>query len=97
MTLHSSLDNEIRFDNHGGARGHTTRRTTRELAQRMSGSDEILLLWHSESDHVEIHIRDVATGVGFRLEVPAASAIDAFYHPYAYAASRQRSAYRHAA
>lgn len=65
--------------------------TTRELAQRLSGTDEILLLWHPDSDRVEISIRDMATGVGFQLEVTASCAIDAFYHPYAYAASREHS------
>ena len=59
--------------------------TTRELAQRLSGSDEILLLWNPRDGHVEVSVRDVATGVGFNLEVARASALDAFHHPYAYA------------
>ena len=60
---------------------------TRELAQRRSGSVEVLLLWHPESDRVELSVRDVATGSGFRLEVAPSNAMDAFHHPYAYAAS----------
>ena len=60
----------------------------RELAQRQSGSDEVLLLWHPDSERVELAVRDVETGAGFQLEVPPASAVDAFYHPYAYAAWR---------
>jgi hypothetical protein len=32
-------------------------------------------------------VRDVATGAGFRLEVAPGNAMDAFDHPYAYAAS----------
>jgi hypothetical protein len=59
----------------------------RELAQRLSGSDEILLLWRPRCERVEISVRDVATGVGFHLEVAPGSALDAFHHPYAYAAS----------
>jgi hypothetical protein len=65
--------------------------TTRELAQRTSGTDEILLLWHPENDRVEISIRDLATGAGFQVEVTPGCAIDAFYHPYAYAASSEHS------
>jgi hypothetical protein len=63
----------------------------RELAQRLSGTDEVLLLWHPESERVELSVRDVATGAGFHLEVAAGSAIDAFYHPYAYLARCENS------
>ena len=66
----------------------STTATTRELARRLSGTDEILLLWHPESKRIEISIRDIATGVGFHLEVDPDRAIDAFYHPFAYASSR---------
>jgi hypothetical protein len=60
----------------------------RELAQRLSGSDEVLLVWHPEVDRVEVSVRDVVTGAGFHIEVAPDKAIDAFYHPYAYAAAR---------
>ena len=59
----------------------------RELAQRLSGADEVLLLWQPEFDRVEFSVRDAITGAGFRIEVAPASAIDAFNHPYAYAAA----------
>jgi hypothetical protein len=62
--------------------------SARELAQRRSGTDEVLLFWHPESERVELCVRDVATGAGFHLDVPPASAVDAFYHPYAYEAWR---------
>jgi hypothetical protein len=58
----------------------------RELAQRLSDTDEVLLLWYPDDERVEIFVRDVATGAGFHLEIPPGRAIDAFYHPYAYAA-----------
>jgi hypothetical protein len=35
-------------------------------------------------------VRDVATGVGFNLEVAPDSALDAFHHPHAYAATLGR-------
>jgi hypothetical protein len=61
--------------------------SVRELAQRVSGGDEVLLLWHPESDRVEVSVRDLATGLGFNVDVAPDTAIDAFYHPYAYLAS----------
>jgi len=65
--------------------------SVRELAQRLSGTDEVLLLWHPLSKRVELAVRDVATGAGFHLAVAPSRAIDAFYHPYAYAAWREDS------
>jgi hypothetical protein len=65
----------------------------RELAQRRSGTDEVLLLWHPENGRVELSVRDLATGTGFRMEVAPDDALDAFHHPYAYAA-RRKSSYR---
>ena len=66
-------------------------RPARELAQRLSGTDEVLLLWHPESERVELSIRDLATGTALHLEVAPASAMDAFYHPYVYVASRKNA------
>jgi hypothetical protein len=59
---------------------------TRELAQRLSGGIEVLLLWHPGVEWVEVAVRDSRTGVEFQLDVPPADALDAYYHPYAYAA-----------
>jgi hypothetical protein len=80
--------------NHDGpwpAMGERVSAPTRELAQRLSGTVEVLLLWHREIDRVGLSVRDVSTGKGFHLEVAPANAIDAFYHPYAYAARRENS------
>jgi hypothetical protein len=66
----------------------TQHKPGRELAQRRSGTDEVLLLWDPESDRVELDVRDRVTGTGFRVEVAAGDAIDAFYHPHAYASAR---------
>jgi hypothetical protein len=35
---------------------------------------------------VELSVRDSTTGAGFLIEVAPGNALDAFYHPYAYAA-----------
>ena len=63
----------------------------RELAQRMSGTVEVLLLWDPELQRVELSVGDSATGGGFYVEVAPGDAIDAFYHPYAYAARSENS------
>jgi hypothetical protein len=65
----------------------------RELAQRQSGTLEVLLLWHAQIDVVELSVRDVATGGGFQTEIEPDRAIDAFYHPYVYA-PENKSSYR---
>jgi len=73
------------------AAGERTRAPVRELAQRLSGADEVLLLWHPESDRVELAVRNLATGAGCQIDVAPANAIDAFYHPFAYAGRCERS------
>jgi hypothetical protein len=64
------------------------RNATRELAQRLSGTDEVLLLWRPDIDRVELSVSDVTTGEGFHIEIAPGAAMDAFQHPYAYAARR---------
>ena len=58
---------------------------TRELAQRLSGGVEVLLLWHPNTNSVEFSLHDPAAQAGCRVAVAPEHAIDAFYHPYAYA------------
>ena len=64
---------------------------TLELALRRSGTIEVLLVWHPETRRVGLSVFDLATGEGFRLDVAPADAIDAFHHPYAYAARRENA------
>jgi hypothetical protein len=64
---------------------------TRELAQRLSGTAEVLFLWHPGIERVELSVHDSATDTGFHIEVAPGNAIDAFYHPYAYAAKHENS------
>jgi hypothetical protein len=79
-------------DGQSHAIGKSRRGPGRELAQRLSGTDEVLLLWHPEIDRVELSVSDVTTGEGFHIEVAPGTAMDAFHHPYAYVGSRE-SAY----
>jgi hypothetical protein len=64
---------------------------TRELAQRLSGTVEVLLLWHPEIERVDLSVHDPTTGTGFHVEVAPSDALDAFYHPYAYAPRSESS------
>jgi hypothetical protein len=65
---------------------------TRELAQRRTGSVEVLLLWYPISNKVEILIHDTSSEEDFGFRVPPGKAMEAFRHPYAYAARREHSA-----
>jgi hypothetical protein len=76
-------------DSASPAIGKRGRAPTRELAQRLSGTVEILLLWHPEIDRVELSVGDVTTGEGFHIEVAPGNAMDAFHHPYVYAPRRE--------
>jgi hypothetical protein len=75
----------------GLATGECVRAPIRELARRLSGTVEVLLLWHPEIERVELSVHDAASGAGFQFEVAPAHAIDAFNHPYAYAARCENS------
>ena len=59
--------------------------TKRELDRRLAGGVEVILYWHG-ADSVSVFVQDTATGEEFELEVEPALALDAFRHPYAYAA-----------
>ena len=63
----------------------------RELAQRKTGSDEILLLWHPDGDRIELLVHDPDTGAGVLVEVAPGDALDAFYHPYVYTSEGESS------
>jgi hypothetical protein len=61
---------------------------TRELDHRVNDGLEVQLLWHPEADRISVKVYDAKTGDDFELDVDAPDAMDAFHHPYAYAASR---------
>ena len=71
-----------------GIQGELVRGSTRELARRLTGAVEIVLLWHTRTDRLCVSVRDASGGVDFELEVKPAEAMEVFHHPYAYAASR---------
>ena len=63
----------------------TTRRP-RELAARESDGIHVLLLWHPDENGLTVSVEDARAGDRFELAVALDRALDAFYHPFAYAA-----------
>jgi hypothetical protein len=61
-------------------------RQARELAARESDGVRVLLLWYPDGDAVTVSVEDDRLGNRFQLAVAPDRALDAFYHPYAYAA-----------
>ena len=61
-------------------------RQTRELASRESDGILVRLLWHPDEDALSVSVEDARVGDGFQLAVPPDRGLDAFHHPYAYAA-----------
>jgi hypothetical protein len=61
-------------------------RQTRELASRESDGIRVRLLWHPDEDALTVSVEDARVGDGFQLAVPPDRGLDAFHHPFAYAA-----------
>jgi hypothetical protein len=61
-------------------------RETRELAARESDGIHVLLLWHAPENTLTVSVEDARLGDRFQLAVAPDRALDAFYHPFAYAA-----------
>ncbi len=59
---------------------------TRELAARESDGIHVVLLWNPEADALTVSVEDARAGDRFQLAVAPERALDAFYHPFAYAA-----------
>jgi hypothetical protein len=59
---------------------------TRELAARESDGLHVLLLWHPGENALTVSVEDTRVGDGFSVAVAPDRALDAFYHPFAYAA-----------
>ena len=58
----------------------------RELAHRSADGIEVRLLWRASDDALAIEVFDRGADQVFELPVARDRALDAFYHPYAYAA-----------
>ena len=60
--------------------------STRELAARESEGISVRLLWHPLENAVTVSVEDVRGDDCFQLAVAPEPALDAFHHPFAYAA-----------
>ena len=87
MTVEVDITSPIANEPPLGATDNRSRGPTRELARRLSGTLEVLLLWLPRVNQIELCVRDRAADTSFRIAVASASAMDAFHHPYVYAAS----------
>jgi hypothetical protein len=60
----------------------------RELAHRATGGLEVILFWHEVTNELTVSVSDERTGAYFEFAAAPEEALDAYYHPYAHAASR---------
>jgi hypothetical protein len=67
-------------------RAQVTLAEVRELDYRESGGVAIALLWDRRTDELTVTVTDTSSGDAFELTVDSQVALDAFRHPYAYAA-----------
>jgi hypothetical protein len=67
-------------------RNDTTDRLPRELAYRANDGIEVWLLWTRVDNRLLVVVHDERHNAAFELHVDPATALDAFHHPFAYAA-----------
>jgi hypothetical protein len=79
-------DGERKRKKEGALMTASSRNQTQELASRESDGLSVILLWHPRNDAVTVSVVDSRTGDSFQLAVQPERALDAFYHPFAYAA-----------
>jgi hypothetical protein len=60
----------------------------RELASRENDGLEVSLLWSRSVNRVKLTVADRESDQEFEFDVPGADALDAFEHPFAFAAGR---------
>ena len=65
---------------------YVAQRYGRELAAREGDGLRVQLLWDPIADAVSVEVEDLRAGSGFHFEVAPEHALEAFYHPFAYAA-----------
>ena len=66
----------------------TTFTDARELDSRTGDGIDVQLLWHPADNSISVFVFDATHGSAFEVAVDAKDALDAFHHPFAYAASR---------
>jgi hypothetical protein len=61
---------------------------TRELARRDADGIEVILRWHPADDALSVSVTDARGEHCFDLAVERDCGLEAFHHPFAYAADR---------
>jgi hypothetical protein len=64
---------------------NATRKHSRELAARRGHGLAVVLRWYPCDGAVTVSVADARTGERLEFAVDQERALDAFYHPYAYA------------
>jgi hypothetical protein len=62
-----------------------------ELASRENDGLAVLLLWSKATGQTKVLVVDTKLDDSFELDVPGAEALEAFNHPFAFAAGRSMS------
>jgi hypothetical protein len=73
-------------ERNGGVMTPRRAHTTRELAAREGDGICVRLLWHPGDDALTVSVEDARVGDNLEIAVEPGRALDAFYHPFAYAA-----------
>lgn len=63
---------------------------TRELAERASSGTRVRLLWRQGTRQLWVEVREPDMDQALAIVVAPERALDAFYHPFAYAGHAQR-------
>lgn len=63
--------------------------TCRELAHRTGDGIEVTLFWTKATNTVAVAVLDTRSGEALEFDVDGNAALDAFNHPYAYAATQR--------
>jgi hypothetical protein len=61
----------------------------KELAQRVSDGIEVSLWWNERTNRVTVKVYDTQVDEAFELDVDSRIALDAYRHPFAYAAAER--------
>jgi hypothetical protein len=61
---------------------------THELMLREADGLEVALVWRREVDRLTVVVNDERLGASFEIDAPRDRALDAFHHPFAYAAAQ---------
>jgi hypothetical protein len=67
----------------------TASNNRRELAHRQSDGFDVTLFWIEGTNEVTIAVLDSRSGEALQFDVDGNAALDAFNHPYAYAATER--------